>query len=214
MASGTKRHWRKWLLWGLAGAFLVWLLILLGLLLAVQQTGTVDEAQPVDVIVVLGAGLTRDGRPGYALTRRSIHAAQLYAAGYADTVICTGGKTRGSPRSEADACREILLWRGVPASAILLEDESRSTEENALHTQAILEEHGWERVLLVSDSYHMFRAGLIFESRGVPVLHSPVPQERMSRRDYAYAVFRELVALHWQAFKDLFNIQVTHISLL
>ncbi|MCA9911851.1 MAG: YdcF family protein [Anaerolineae bacterium] len=190
---------------------LAWVLVIIGLVFLIDRTGQVDQRQPADVIVVLGAGLSRDGRPGYALVRRSRYAADLWQQGYADTILCTGGQAPGQSRSEADACREVLMWRGVPASAILLEEQSRSTEENAIFSRPIIEANGWETVLLVSDGYHLFRAEILFRTRGIPVLLSPVSKEEMQRRDsYVRAVTREITALHWQVFKDLLGLPFTH----
>ncbi len=192
--------------------FIAWVLLMMGLVIAIDRTGRVDQAQEADGIVVLGAGLSRDGRPGYALIRRSSHAAQLWHQGYADTILCTGGQAPGQPRSEADACRQVLMWRDVPANAILLEEQSRSTEENALYSRPIIEANGWETVILVSDSYHVFRAEILFRTRGIPVLLSPVPREEMRNHDsYPRAVTREIAALHWQFFKDLLGLPFTHI---
>lgn len=190
---------------------LIWMLVIVGLVILIDRTGQVDQRQPADVIVVLGAGLSRDGRPGYALVRRSRYAAELWQQGYADTILCTGGIAPDQTRSEADACRDVLMWRGVPASAILLEEQSRSTEENALYSRPILEANGWETVLLVSDGYHLFRAEILFRTRGIPVLLSPVSKEAMQRHDsYPRAVTREIAALHWQFFKDLLGLPFTH----
>jgi len=190
---------------------LVWVLVVAGLVILIDRTGQVDQRQPVDVIVVLGAGLSADGRPGYALVRRSRHAAELWQQGYADTILCTGGQAPDQWRSEADACRDVLMWRGVPASAIVLEEQSRSTEENAIYSRPIIEANGWETVLLVSDGYHLFRAEILFRTRGIPVFLSPVSKEAMQRHDsYVRAVTREIVALHWQFFKDLLGLPFTH----
>jgi len=192
--------------------FLAWIVLLVGLILAIDVTGRTEQAQEADVIVVLGAGLSRDGRPGYALSRRSRHAAELWHQGYADYILCTGGQAPDQSRSEADGCRQVLMWRGVPESAILLEEGSRSTEENALYSRPIIEANGWEDVILVSDSYHLFRAEILFRTRGIPVILSPVPREEMRRHDwYPRAVTRELAALHWQFFKDLLGLPFTHI---
>lgn len=191
--------------------FLIWALVIVGLVLLIEAKGRTDEAQQADVIIVLGAGLARDGRPGYALTRRSSHAAELWHQGYADTILCTGGQAPDQPRSEADACRDVLMWRDVPASAIVLEDRSRSTEENAIFSRPIVEANGWEDVILVSDSYHIFRAEILFRTRGIPAMLSPVPREAMRNHDsYTRAVTREIVALHWQVFKDFLGLPITH----
>jgi uncharacterized SAM-binding protein YcdF (DUF218 family) len=193
----------------------VWLLACGILAAIIHYTGTIDEAVPADVIIVLGAGLTNDGRPNWALSRRSEHAAELWKNGYAETIICTGGVGRNviNGRSEADGCREVLMREGVPQSAIVLEDTSRSTEENALNTQAIMREAGWETAILVSDSYHVFRARYIFNGVGMNVILSPVPLDKIeSPAFYAYSMLREVLALHWQIFKETFELPFTYVQ--
>jgi uncharacterized SAM-binding protein YcdF (DUF218 family) len=194
-----------------------WLALLLflfeiGLTATIHVYGTFQQEQSADVIVVLGAGLDRRGRPGYALTRRANRGAALYHAGIAPVVICTGGITGKAPRSEASACGELLRARGVPERAIVLEEQSRSTEENALHTQRIMAAKGWQTAVIVSDSFHVLRANWLFSLAGIPGFPSPVPAAEMSFIEYALAVGREVAALHWQAFKELFNLPVTYVG--
>ncbi|MDX1996013.1 MAG: YdcF family protein [bacterium] len=192
---------------------LVWGLVAVGLGLLVYTTGESDTSQPSDVIIVLGSGLRRNGSPGDALTRRSVWAAQLYQQGIAENIICTGGIGRNQRRSEASACREILLARGVPDSAILLEEQSKSTEENALYSAEIMAANDWSSAVLVTDSFHMLRADWIFDQVGVEHSRSPVPREWVRRLWYARLFTREIIALHWQAFQDVFNLNVTRVDL-
>lgn len=180
---------------------------------AIHIAGTRDNTRPADVIIVLGAGLRRDGRPGPALTRRSLQAADLWRKGSAPAVICAGGQAESFPRSEADACREILRRQGLPQSAILLEDTSRSTEENALFSSRLMAERGWTSAVLVSDSYHMLRAGWLFSQQGVEVYASPVPAQRIHHpHSYPHSLLREFLAFHWQVLKEALNLPVTHLS--
>ncbi len=194
---------------------LVWMIGAGGVALAIHAYGMQDQASEADVIVVLGAGLRRSGEPGWALTRRSVHAADLYKRGIAPRVICTGGQAPNRPRSEASACRDVLLRYGVPSDAILLEDRSRSTEENARNSQQIMQAGGLEKAVIVSDSYHLLRAHLIFSLEGIDAVTSPVPAELIrSRRFYAQSLVRELVALHWQVLKEVFNLPITYVAVL
>lgn len=180
---------------------------------AIHIAGTKDNTRPADVIIVLGAGLRPDGRPGPALTRRSMRAADLWHEGIAPNVICAGGQAESLPRSEADACREILRNNGLPPSAILLEDKSRSTEENALFSSQLMEERGWTSAVLVSDSYHMLRAGWLFTQRGIEAYTSPVPAQRIHHpHSYPHSLLREFLAFHWQFLKEALNLPVTHLS--
>ena len=188
---------------------LIWLVtcvVIGGVVLVYAQQ---DQAQNADVIVVLGSGLRRDNRPGPALARRAIHAAELYSQGLADTVICTGGYTAGRNRSEADGCREVLIENGVPETAILLEDQSRSTEENAMYAHEIMQEHGFENAILVSDGFHLLRAQWIFSQVGVPVFPSPAASP--SRMTLLISTAREVAALHWQAIKTILNLPYTYV---
>ena len=175
--------------------------------------GTIDTTQEADAIVVLGAGLLRDGRPGWALTRRSLLAADLWHAGIAPYIICTGGKAENFSRSEAAACREVLLANQVPSSVILLEEQSRSTEENAIYSRRILDVRGSEDVVMVSDSYHMLRASWLFHMQGISTYRSPVPAQRIrAPLSYPYSLAREFLAFNWQLIKETFQIPVTHLN--
>ena len=180
----------------------VWLCACVVLAAIVYRTGTIDEARDADVIIVLGAALKSDGRPNKALSRRSRHAAALWKAGHAASIICTGGVGPGLARSEADGCREVATGDGVPARAIILEEASHSTEENARNARSLMDAHGWQTAIVVSDSYHVARARRVFARVGVDVLLSPVPlQEIESPLFYVFSVVREIVALQREFFR-------------
>ncbi|NDJ59691.1 MAG: YdcF family protein [Chloroflexi bacterium] len=191
-------------------ALAVWALIAVGLAAAVILYAQTDRAASADVIVVLGSGLRADGRPGPALIRRSERGAELWRAGFAPTVICAGGLGQGMVRSEAHACRQILIDNGVPEAAVLLEERSRSTEENALYTREIMDANDWATALVVSDGYHLLRVAWIFGDMGLDIYTSR-PAGNPATYDYVSAVLREVVALHWQAFKTIFGLPVTYV---
>ena len=181
-------------------------------LAVIHVAGTRDHSAPADVIIALGAGLRRDGRPGPALSRRSLRAAELWRQGIAPAVICAGGKAEFAPRSEAAACRDILRQLDLPQSAILLEERSRSTEENALFSSRLMAERAWTSAALVSDSYHILRALWLFRQQGIEAFASPVPAERIPHPgSYARSLLREFLAFHWQFLKEALNLPVTHL---
>lgn len=206
-----RRLWRG-LKWLVPRLILVWVVGVLLLLAAIYLYGRFDRAETVDVIVVLGAGLRADDRPGPAMYRRTAQAADLYARGVAATIICTGGYGLRNQRSEADACRELLVAEGVPEEVILLEDQSRSTEENALYTRELMSAEAFDRAVLVSDGYHLLRATWIFSMAGVDNVTSPADDP--PPLNLFSSVVRELLAFHWQVFKTVFNLPVTYVSVL
>lgn len=203
------RFSRRRVLVGVALMGILWLAICGGMAVLAMSVGDQNNAEQSDVIIVLGAGLRRDGRAGDALWRRSLVAAQAYQEGFAPNIVCTGGVSENQTRSEASACREILIGEGVPPDAIVLEDKSHSTEENALNTRAIMAERGWNTAVVVTDSFHILRAGWIFSAYGIEHTRYPVPRNRVRIWWYGSSLAREIAAIHWFGFKRIFNIEAT-----
>lgn len=209
----SKIAWVRRLLFWAIGGVMLWLVFAVVLAGVVHIYGMRDDSRVSDTIVVLGAGLRRDGSAGPALTRRTLHAAQLYREGLAPRIICSGGHAEPRPRSEAAACAEILQRQGIPDSAVILEDRSRSTEENALYTREIMDANGWTRALVVSDSFHMLRAEWIFNGYGIEFTPGPVlPDQIRSTSTYLASLSREVLALHWYFLKSTLNLPITYIS--
>jgi uncharacterized SAM-binding protein YcdF (DUF218 family) len=203
-------RWKRWRRIGLIGV-VMWLAGVSCLSAIILLYGERDNKRSADVIIVLGSGLRRDGRPGPALTRRSIHGAELWHQGIAPYVMCTGGLTTRLPRSEAEACAEILQQQGVPAESILLEDRSMSTEENAINAHEIMTTQGLNTAVLVSDRYHMLRASWLFSLQGIETYTSPT-SEYPNFSTLVYAMTREVMAFQWQALKEVLNLPNTHIG--
>lgn len=63
--------------------------------------------------------------------------------------------------------REFLADLNVPPDALLIEDSSASTRENAVFTAGLLNERGIDRVLLVTSALHMQRALATFRAVGI-----------------------------------------------
>ncbi len=190
----------------------VWLIICVMLAGVVYVYGLTDRAQPEDVIVVLGSGLAPDLSPSPGLIRRANHAADLWKAHYAPEIICSGGYTTSSQRSEADGCAQVLQADGVPADAIILEKQSRSTEENAFYSDQIMEAHGWKTALVVSDGFHLLRASWIFAQQNIPITTSPGVMPPFFTE--VYDLGREVIGLHWQLFKSVLNLPITYVPVL
>lgn len=118
-----------------------------------------EEPRQADAIIVLSGGLDRVS-----------YGAQLYHAGYADKLILSGGGRGMKPHA---------LSLGVPDSAIIREEQSGTTFENAMFSLRVVQEHGYRSVLVVTSPYHTRRSGIIFNSffQGIDVTFCPVPYD-------------------------------------
>lgn len=147
-----------------------------GFVLSIEQYSHVDETQPAEAIVVLGAGVEKDGRPSAAMEARVAHGIWLYEQGYAPLVVASGG-VRVRPPAEADLMAQTLLAAGVPQDALIVEDQSLNTGQNAAYVTPLLREHGVERIILVTSPFHQWRAERVFEDVGFEVYLSPPPDD-------------------------------------
>lgn len=123
-----------------------------------------------DAIVVLGCRVMQDGRPSPALARRARHAARLWHEGRAPIVVVTGG-VGDHPPSEARAAAAVARELGVPEHALVLEERSTSTAENARFARELVDAR---RVLLVTDGFHALRAARLFARHFDEVAVAPV----------------------------------------
>jgi len=178
----------------------------------IDRFGQVDRAQRADVIVVLGARVWPSGRPSDALTRRTLHAVKLYKEGLAATIVFSGGLGTHPP-TEARAAARLAMDQGVPLEDIVLEEGSHSTEESAFFVSEIMRARGWQRAIVVSDAYHLWRAKLLFGQAGVEAYPSPAHGERypLSKRAYLYHLGREVVAVVWHYAKSWWGLSITHV---
>ena len=75
--------------------------------------------------------------------------------------VASGGQNDNEPISEAACIRNTLAARGIDPDRILLEDRSRSTEENLRFTAEIIRQQGFNpRVAIASDNFHQLRASV------------------------------------------------------
>lgn len=145
-----------------------------------------------DAVVVLGAAVVAPGEPGSAMRRRVAHAVGVMRECAARHLVVSGGMV-AAPPAEAHLMRELALRQGVADAAIVVEDQSRNTFENAVYTGRIMRERHWRRVTIVTDAFHMRRALYVFRRLGLSVEGAPVPRpSTMSAGAWYGAHAREL----------------------
>jgi uncharacterized SAM-binding protein YcdF (DUF218 family) len=140
----------------------------------IQRESLIEEAQPADAIIVLGAAEYR-GKPSPVLEARLNHALFLYLQGLAPRVITTGGAGGDPVFTEGSVGRAYLTARGVPPEAIVVEREGESTAQSVAAVVEIMRRMNLKSAIVVSDGYHIFRVKKMLESSGLKVYGSPRP---------------------------------------
>lgn len=128
---------------------------------------TETNCDKADAIVVVSGGDT---------AARTAAGINLYQQGWADYLVVSGAALDKSGPSNAEAMKRQAEAAGVPAYAILVDEEAVNTQQNAENTQSIIEERGFADVILVTSGYHQRRASLEFNKQadGVVIRNYPI----------------------------------------
>lgn len=173
----NKKHrrfsWRIFLLTLISGIFL-WSVLLGG---RIYTYARVSDPAPAAAAIVLGAAVYRE-QPSPVFRERINHAIDLYFSGQVKYLIFTGGLGTRDNITESEAAREYAIQNGVPADKILIEIVSTNTIENLTEARGIIEAMGFDRVLVVSDPFHMKRAMAIASDVGLNASASPTTTSR------------------------------------
>lgn len=146
---------------------------------ALEEARWATLAQRADAIVILGAGREQNDpgwggadQPGLMALERLRYAARLARASGLP-MAATGGLHYGQPPSEA-ALMADAMKRDYGLEIRWLEEQSRTTWENAVLSADLLQPQGVRRVVLVTQAWHMPRARWSFEQAGFEVISAPM----------------------------------------
>lgn len=108
-----------------------------------------DGCHKADAVVAVSGGDTE---------ARANEAIWLYKNGWANYIIFSGAAADKSGPSNAEVMRDIAVNKGVSQSAIIIEESSENTTENASETQGIFAKYGIKDAIIVTSAYHQRRA--------------------------------------------------------
>lgn len=179
-----------WLLVAYLG-LLFWSFVLYGLLYARR-----DPTPGADSVVVLGSGIFGTRVPPLLAARlqrgREVLEAELGRGGDA-VLVCSGGQGPGEDVPEAVAMADHLVDGGVDPALLRRETASRTTDENLRLSLELLRAEGrGERVVVVTNDYHAFRAAIITREQG---LVAQVVGAPTARYFLPSAILREFVGV-------------------
>lgn len=130
-----------------------------------------DEPQKVDAIFL----------PGGSHPEQPEYAAELYSKGYAKWLIPSGGVSvkadkwhgarskadiyNGDYQSDCEFFTDVLIKNGVPATAIIGENKSGHTRDNAFLSRKAVDEKGVEikTAIIVCKAFHARRCLMLYQ---------------------------------------------------
>ena len=121
------------------------------------------ELQDVDCILVLGCRVYEDGTPSHMLEDRLRRSVELYRAGAAPKLLMSGDHGQRE-YDEVGAMKQYALAEGVSSQDVFMDHAGFSTYESLYRAKEIF---GVEKVIIVTQEYHLHRALQIARALGL-----------------------------------------------
>lgn len=120
--------------------------------------------KPLDYVVVLGAGLIGK-KVTPLLASRINRGIQIYRRNPRSKLILSGGQGSDEEIPESHAMAKYAEEQGVPKSDIIIEDKSKTTNENLRFSHNLMKPNS--TFCLVTSSYHVYRALVLAKRQGL-----------------------------------------------
>ena len=126
-----------------------------------------------DVVVVLGSGatlsspdLSGSGNLSGSAANRLLAAARINKK-TGLPIIFTGGQVFKTSGNEAEIAKRQLLDLGLSENAVIMENKSLNTTENANFTKVLLTKYNYTKPILLTSAFHMYRSVINFNNAGI-----------------------------------------------
>lgn len=135
-----------------------------------------DRRQKADVIVVFSSTkLSQCHAPPHAFMREG-YGAHLLQEGYSKSGrLLISGLYSQPPYSETQCHTHLSQLIHMPPQALLMDNTSNTTYDNARHVKAMMRQHGWKTAVLVTSDSHMRRALLALTKQGIKTYPVSIP---------------------------------------
>ncbi len=154
--------------------------------------GLSDKVSPCDVAIVFGSGVRDDGIPTFSMIARLDRAIALYHQETFRHIIVSGGDEKNG-FNEAHVMRAYLVKHDIPADAVIMEDKSLTTWENAKFSAPIMRAQGWHSAMVVSEFFHIYRCRWFLAAQGItPIFTASAVSYNLHT---FYMVVREVAAV-------------------
>ncbi len=129
--------------------------------------GASKKPDGTETIVVLGSKVNSYGPS--LMTANRLKAAIKFMNDHPDTkCVLSGGQGPDEPFSEAKGMFDYMVSHGIDENRLYLEDRSTNTRENLKFSKELIEKEGLnENIAIVSNEFHLYRAGLIAKKLGI-----------------------------------------------
>jgi vancomycin permeability regulator SanA len=172
--------------------FLVLTVVILLFATYIISYGHINRVSKVDVCVVLGSKVNKDGSVSKCLKARLDKSIELYRQNFFDKVIVSGGLGKEGYK-EAEIMSMYLVKSGIDQQNIIIDNDGVNTFKTAEFTSNYIKYNGYSSVMIVSQYFHILRTKMIFDKLGIKNIYKASPRYYQFRD--LYSIPREMVAI-------------------
>ena len=129
-------------------------------ILTAEQAAELDG---IDCIIILGCQVRADGTPSDMLRDRLTRGIELYTLGAAPKLLMSGDHGRVE-YDEVGTMKQYAIDAGIPSADIFKDHAGFSTYETVYRAKEVF---AAQRVIIVTQEYHLYRALYIAEKLGL-----------------------------------------------
>jgi len=169
------------------------------------ENGDYSNLKDIDCIIILGAGIWGDS-PSPMLQDRLLEGIDLYKKGVSSKIIMSGDHGR-EEYDEVNVMKKYAIDNGVPSEDIFMDHAGFSSYESIYRAKEIF---GAEKVVIVTQKYHLYRALHIANSLGLEAYG--VGADPRQYVGAMYREMREILARNKDFVKCLFKPEPTYLG--
>ncbi len=163
--------------------------------ISIEESKTIND---IDCIIVLGAGIRKDG-PSLLLEDRLIRGIELYNENISPKIIMSGDHGKRT-YDEVNIMKDYAIKKGVPSKDIFMDHAGFSTYDSMYRTKKIFKA---KKVIIVTQEYHLPRALFIARKLGLDAYG--VASEGNNYSGQKYRDMREFLARNKDFVKTIFK---------
>ena len=167
--------------------------------------GDYSNLKDIDCIIILGAGIWGDS-PSPMLQDRLLQGIELYKNNVSSKIIMSGDHGR-EEYDEVNVMKNYAIENGVPSEDIFMDHAGFSSYESIYRAKEIF---GAEKVVIVTQEYHLYRALHIANSLGLEAYG--VGSDPRQYVGAMYREIREILARNKDFIKCFFKPESTYLG--
>lgn len=164
-------------------------------IITTEESKTIKD---IDCIIVLGAGIRKDG-PSPLLEDRLIRGIELYNENISNKIIMSGDHGK-STYDEVNIMKDYAIEKGIPSKDIFMDHAGFSTYDSMYRAKNIFKAN---KVIIVTQEYHLPRALFIAKKLGLDAYG--VASEGNNYSGQKYRDIREFLARNKDFVKTIFK---------